>query len=425
MRIRLNQVARAQALVGKGTVLLACRGKKPLLKDWPNLTAAAMTSDYLRSLCGGNIGVLLGTPSNGLCTIDIDGDEAVEPFLKRNPFLRQTLQTRGCRGINTWIYCKGQFPGTVRLTAPDGTKWGEFRSDGAQTIISGVHPDTGKLYKIQNAAHPSLINFEDIDWSYSISNPSQSKLLQSLSSRSTHTVTQKKNVTQKKGCLSNINKKPLSNRNKTFACLSNRKRKGTELSVLPWDKRLQGMYETKLAPFHTPAPHQRNDFLCKAVPALYSITRPDIALTLVMHFYDKHSHLFSDSAAQHQREAEALIYGMETTYLSKLTPREVEIYRGLDVQGKTTFRVCRYLALTSNYRFPAGKFFLSCGDLAKRLGGNKMLAHRILKEFCNNGILFREVVGTLPQDGKPGKASEFKWLLAQRQVSTVAKAPLY
>ena len=62
--------------IGAAVLLSIPRGKKePRRPGWQKLTLADMTPAYLASLNhGGNIGILLGKASEGLCTIDCDDD---------------------------------------------------------------------------------------------------------------------------------------------------------------------------------------------------------------------------------------------------------------------------------------------------------------------------------------------------------------
>ena len=71
---------------------------------------------YLKRLSRGNIGVLLGKPSSGLCSIDIDADDQLEPFLDLNPKLRESFRTRGARGANVWVQVLGPYPRLTTLT---------------------------------------------------------------------------------------------------------------------------------------------------------------------------------------------------------------------------------------------------------------------------------------------------------------------
>jgi phage/plasmid-associated DNA primase len=119
---------------------------------------------YLKKLADDcNVAVLTGVPSGGLCSIDIDDDEAVEPFLALNPRLRETLRSRGRRGCNLWVRVEGGYPGLTTLKRADGSAWGEWRSTGACTMIHGTHPE-GMDYGRVPEVPPVTVSFNDIVW---------------------------------------------------------------------------------------------------------------------------------------------------------------------------------------------------------------------------------------------------------------------
>ncbi|MGH8094041.1 MAG: bifunctional DNA primase/polymerase, partial [Chthoniobacterales bacterium] len=164
-----------RSLLGQNVVLLSIpRGQKgpsgKKMKDWHRFTPDRMRDpEYLAQLDhGGNIGVLLG---NGLITIDLDRDEAVEPFLNLNPQLRETLRTKRVRGCNLWLRIKGAYPKSAKLKSRAGEDFGEWRADGNQTVIHGEAIDGKKgeavptPYKIQKRAKPvELATFHEIRW---------------------------------------------------------------------------------------------------------------------------------------------------------------------------------------------------------------------------------------------------------------------
>lgn len=92
------------------------------MEGWQAFTAERMqNSEYLARLNhNANIGVLLG---NGRVTIDLDCDETVEPFLKLNPKLRDTLRSRRKRGCNFWLRIKGDYPRSCKLKTRSGEDW--------------------------------------------------------------------------------------------------------------------------------------------------------------------------------------------------------------------------------------------------------------------------------------------------------------
>jgi hypothetical protein len=123
-----------------------------------------MTEVYLAKLekkC--NIGVALGEVSNGLVTIDLDGDRYVDCLLEANPLLATTLRTRGRRGCNIWLRCNGSYPPSCKLKDASGRKVGEWRADGSQTIVSGRHPD-GPPYKFVVEKPVITISYNQIIW---------------------------------------------------------------------------------------------------------------------------------------------------------------------------------------------------------------------------------------------------------------------
>lgn len=56
----------------------------------------------------------------------------------------------------------GTYPKTSKIKDKDGNPWGEFRSNGGQTVIWGVHP-SGCNYT-NNGMGVSAVNFTDIKW---------------------------------------------------------------------------------------------------------------------------------------------------------------------------------------------------------------------------------------------------------------------
>ena len=163
----MNKIESLQVLgLSKAVFLPIPKGVKgPHLLGWQKKTLADMADPaYLRQFEGdGNVGVLLGKPSADICTIDVDSDEDYAAFLTCNPDLTGSLQTKGARGGNVWVKIVGDYPALSKIIRGDGTAWGEFRSDGGQTVIQGKHP-SGVDYTMVVKAEPVLIEFEKIRW---------------------------------------------------------------------------------------------------------------------------------------------------------------------------------------------------------------------------------------------------------------------
>jgi Bifunctional DNA primase/polymerase, N-terminal len=154
---------RILALTGPALLLPWPRGSKGAPRRWGHMQLALMDDRVHLSLLekAGNIGVALGKVSDGLVSIDIDQDERVPEFLELNPLLSETLRTKGARGCNVWVRMKGNYPPTHKLKDKEGQEIGEFRSDGAQTIIFGTHP-SGAPYSFEVEKPARQIAFSDI-----------------------------------------------------------------------------------------------------------------------------------------------------------------------------------------------------------------------------------------------------------------------
>lgn len=137
-------------------------GKGPKIKAWQKLTLSDMTAEHYAKLDGQNIGVLLGSASNHLISIDADSDDFLESFLSVNPLFRESLISRGARGGNVWLRVAGEYPRTGKIKNADSSPWGEFRADGSQTVFYGQHP-SGCSYT-NNGKLPLSVEFGSITW---------------------------------------------------------------------------------------------------------------------------------------------------------------------------------------------------------------------------------------------------------------------
>lgn len=204
----IDRITELYNLLGAQTVLLPVPEKKkgPLIKGWQHVTLEQTQSpEWQADLAKANVGVLLGSPSGGLCAIDIDEDDLIDEFFKLNPGLRQTLVTRGSRGVQIWIRCKpdpeaeargrDSFPKLYPLKFNDRYKesgsmpgekiplqFGEWRSDGGQSIVSGVHP-SGKSYEFVIKEPVREVFFREIAWPLGLITPWESEWLERLEER--------------------------------------------------------------------------------------------------------------------------------------------------------------------------------------------------------------------------------------------------
>jgi hypothetical protein len=119
--------------------------------------------DHLRALAThGNTGVLLGAASGHLVSIDFDDDQRVEPFLRLNPKLRESLRSKRQRGCNVWLRLTGDYPPSQRLKTRTGAVCGEWRAAGNQTLILGQAG--GIPYRLLHEAKPVTVAFHEIVW---------------------------------------------------------------------------------------------------------------------------------------------------------------------------------------------------------------------------------------------------------------------
>lgn len=160
-----NRISHILGLLGPALLLpwpVGCKGSR---KRWKHLQLIDMSAPtHLAELeRAGNIGVALGTASNGLVTIDFDDEDYVEPFLEANPRLRTTLRTTAQRGCNIWLRCTTDYPRSCTLRNRSGDEIGEWRTNGNQTIIAGTHPD-GVPYRFVVEKPVITIDYVEIVW---------------------------------------------------------------------------------------------------------------------------------------------------------------------------------------------------------------------------------------------------------------------
>jgi hypothetical protein len=172
----LEQLSTLRKLIGKVVFLHIPLGTKaPNFTGWQNVTLeATLEADYQCELKaartrGGNLGVKLGPDSGRLFTLDVDSDQLQADWIKRIPWLEQTLSTKGERGCQFWLQLEEgcDYPAQGVVILKEGVvKIGELRfgggSRGAQSVIWGVHP-CGERYRIIKAAPPLVIGLADLD----------------------------------------------------------------------------------------------------------------------------------------------------------------------------------------------------------------------------------------------------------------------
>ena len=332
-------------IFGEDTVFLPIpKGTKaPRFKGWQNVTLEkSRSAAYQKRLTAeGNIGVLVGKPSSGLCSIDFDDERYFLDFLKLNPGLKKSTTTKGQRGCNLWVRITGDYPALAKITTAAKEAVGEWRADGGQTVVHGIHPE-GNSYTI-SGAHPVEIPFSDIKWPkgwvlpWENAEPPETPL--DLPPAKVSEPPANPHPPNTSYTSTPLHPTPLHNRVRYV--------KG----VIEADSRfrcdhagLVELYGRFVEPVFQAFPHSRNGFIQGAVPFLYEVVGPSVVVPLVMYFYDTNCRIFDDPREQHEQEAISMLKKVETEFEERhLSEEERGVYELLDDRHKTGFRIMRGL----------------------------------------------------------------------------------
>jgi hypothetical protein len=401
---------RLHALLGRAVLLpVPAQQKGCKLKGWSRTTwEQTQQAEYgKRLLDSGNVGVLLGTASDHLVSVDCDSDDALREFLEINPTLKSTLITKGARGGNVWLRMAGDYPQQTTKLGPRGT-WGEFRSGGGMTIIAGTHPN-GKAYTIVNEAQPLLVSYNSIRWPVSASEPRirkpEAKSADS-SSESLHTAP-----------LHPCALHPASLHNTPLVSQASRPieahRTAAAIRAFQVFERthpvLAKITDSICSPFLPLEVGNRNTVLTHEIsPRLFSAVGRTAAQRIVEFL------IASDQVGgyppEEAREKFFHVYdALATGYADTLPGDEKAIFEALDDVYHEAFRIVRALAFFDHPDYPPPRFFISAGAFGCRLSIADMAAWRILRRFKKWGILTPLHCGTRRAVGQPGKAAEYAW----------------
>ncbi|BDS08006.1 hypothetical protein NT6N_30460 [Oceaniferula spumae] len=365
-----------------------------MLKKWQSITFDdTQNPDYQRKLdTHGNRGVSLGKISQNLCSIDFDDDDALNQFLELNPFLRDTLRTTAKRGANLWIILTSDYPKSQRLKNISGESIGEWRASGNQTVIQGVHPE-GMAYRIAVSASPMLIAFSEIQWG-------------GLGFSSSCHIDDTDGIDHTEIQITQTNN---NSRRHTPTLIEKEQLAQSALARLKQDPDLWHLYRTYILHKFTPRQGERNSQLMSMMTFLNCAVSRQRAHDLAKAFYDVNQDVFADSLEQHMREAESHLDATHRRWTQELPNNEQTALAGLPSLQREAYRICRDLAHHENSQCPRGEFFLSCADLARRLGTDMKNAHRILAQLEGMKIITIHRRGTRHSKQSPGKATVYKW----------------
>lgn len=141
----VTQAARKAIEQGFAPIPIPQGKKRPMFKGWVSAryTAEEVTGRFDEK---GNIGVLLGKPSDGLVDVDMDSPAAVE---LASAFLPPTKMLHGREGapLSHWWYRVDHSPQVTKYADPlDRASLVELRGTGGQTIIPpSVHPSGERM----------------------------------------------------------------------------------------------------------------------------------------------------------------------------------------------------------------------------------------------------------------------------------------
>ena len=409
-------IAEIRRMIGQDVLLLPVRkGTKNPTGKWRHLTIAAMDNPkHLAKLNrASNIGVVLGKVSGGLCSIDIDDDAQVEPFLELNPLLKGTLCSKGARGCNFWVRLEGDYPKTHQIKVGE-KNIGEFRANGAYTVIHGTHPEE-MTYRIINEAAPVEIAYDSIEWFEKSEHPPPHPT-------SSETLNSKFCKLKSVPCtLYNKSNDQHGNPPDTASILANiEARRTAEASFKRTHPSVAELYADFVESRFRAIAGGRNSFLTEAVPFLYRAVSPAFILPLMEHFYLCNQSLFNDPLENHMKEATAMMEGVSASYLNDLGEGEKTIYTALQEREQNLFRLCRDLALTNAEKGGRCAFFAPMDRFGGRLGLKGMQVGRDLKTLEGYGIIRCIEKGKLWAKGAKAMAGTYAWLVLDEVTSSNA-----
>ncbi len=146
-----GDIARRYHEAGISVVPIIPRAKRPEINAWQTYSSRVPSEieheGWQRHHWnkGAGIGIVAGSASN-LCFIDVDTtvDEEYE-FLKKllpdTPFVK-----KGAKGFTAAYRWKGGGERAYKIKSRDGRMIVECLSKGNQTVVEGIHPDTGRGY---------------------------------------------------------------------------------------------------------------------------------------------------------------------------------------------------------------------------------------------------------------------------------------
>lgn len=158
----------------------------------------------------------------------------------------------------------------------------------------------------------------------------------------------------------------------------------------------------------------RNGLMVEITASCFCALAPEFVLAFAVEYFKQHADVFADYPLEtYQREVESMLTGCLRDYPQRLSEGERHAYAALGCQREqAAFRIAQSLSkCESDATVPPPLFFLSCPNLADRLGIFCMSAGLTLKHFEAMGIIKLEVPGVKRAKGQKGIAAVYRWML--------------
>jgi hypothetical protein len=168
--------------------------------------------------------------------------------------------------------------------------------------------------------------------------------------------------------------------------------------------RLKSLYLRFVKKWHKSNVTQ-SDFVRRAVPALFRVAPIRDIWALIWMFQKEHPKTFNRDLGA---EVECELAHVAEEFRRSLGEDAKALYQSLDESRQVAFRICHHLShyTNRNKKRPSLEFFLTCKDLAARLGVSDMQACRILASFVEFGLIKVVRKGVF---GQRGIATTFEW----------------
>ncbi len=155
---------------------------------------------------------------------------------------------------------------------------------------------------------------------------------------------------------------------------------------------------------------QRYAFLLKVIPPLFTVISVGVLTDLLRLHHQWQTGTWSSPIDQHMREVEAMItdWACNDYRAKQLSEHERQIYDSLRLDRyREAYRILRDLSMRAEASAP---FFMSCAELAARLGCHRDTAHETLKELRAERVIEKAEEGQIWRKGSRPRATSFCWL---------------